>query len=89
VKNAGSGQGMIRTPDLFWAEYGSGISGGVQDGSLISGPCRMKNERNCRSTIDSAKTKRDIDMPYLIDYTANHYSHFFSFSLHESYNNHD
>ena len=89
MKNAGSEQGMIQNPDLFWAEYGSGISGGVQDESLISGPCWMKNERNCRNTIDSAKTKRDIDVPYLIDYTANHYLHLFSFSLHESYNNHD
>jgi len=57
-----------KNPDRFWAEYGSGISGGVQDGSLISGPCRMKNERNCQSNIDSAKTKRDIDIPHLIDY---------------------
>ena len=87
MKNAGSEQGMIRTPDLFWVEYGSGISGGVQDGSFISGPCRMKNERNCQSTIDSAKTKRDIDMPHLIDYIPliiN--SHLFLFSLHQSYN---
>ena len=89
MKNVGLELGTIRTPDRFWAEYGSGISGGVQDGSLISGPCRMKNERNWRSTIDSAKTKRDIDVPYLIDYTTNHYSHFFSFRLHKSYNTHD
>jgi len=68
----GSEQGMIRTPDLFWAKYGSGISDGVQDGSLISDPCRMKNKRNCQSTIDSAKTNRDIDMLYLLDYTTNH-----------------
>jgi len=77
---------MIRTLDLFWAEYGSGISGGVQDGSLISVPCRMKNERNCQSTIDSAKNKRDIDIPHLIDYVPliiN--SRFFLFTLNQSY----
>jgi hypothetical protein len=47
----------------------------------------MKNERNCQSTIDSAKTERDIDIPHLIDYIPliiN--SHLFLFSLHRSYN---
>ena len=90
MKNVGSEQGMIGIPDLFWAECGSGISGGAQDGSLISGPCRMKSERNCQSTIGSAKTKRDIDIPHLIDYKPliiN--SHFFLFILRRSYYTYD
>jgi hypothetical protein len=70
VKHAGSERGMIRTLNRFWAEYGSGISDGVQDGSLISSPCRMKNKRNYQSTMGSANTKRDIDIPHLIDYIA-------------------
>jgi hypothetical protein len=50
----------------------------------------MKNERNCQSTIDSAKTKRDIDIPHLIDYIPliiN--SHFFLFTLNQSYRTYD
>jgi len=54
---------MIRTPDRFGAEYGSGISGGVQDGSLISDPCRMKNERNCQINIGSVNPEISFPIP--------------------------
>jgi hypothetical protein len=53
VKNAGSGPGTIKTPNRFWAEYGNGISVGVQAGSPILMPCQMKSKRNCWSNIVS------------------------------------
>jgi hypothetical protein len=50
----------------------------------------MKNERNYQSTISSAKTKRDIDIPHLIDYIAHIiYLHFFLFTLRKSYTTYD
>ena len=54
MKNVGLELDTIETPDRFWAEFGSGISVGVQAGSPILDLYQMKNERNCRSDIVSA-----------------------------------
>ena len=63
MKNVGLELGTIRTPDRFWAEYGSGISVGVQAGSPISSPYRMKNERNCQSNIVSVNLETSFPIP--------------------------